>query len=253
MADENQNGSEGDLLHLLDATYPLLQKFRETCPGTFKHSQSLVSMMESISMALDLDVNFMKVVAQYHDIGKINNPKYFTENQLDDTNPHDKLDPYMSYHIISRHVADGINILLNNHDFPRKLIEIISQHHGTTVVRYFFDKSGIDVEDIYRYKCTKPKCVEAASLMMADHIEAKSRSFIQAGKFDSADLTIDDTINELLDDGQLDEVYMKLGDLKKIKIALSKELEGSIQKRVDYEEAKNKKKSKSKEPENTEE
>ena len=255
MADENQNGnSEGDLLHLLDATYPLLQKFREACPGTFKHSQSLVSMIESISMALDLDVNFMKVAAQYHDIGKINNPKYFTENQLDDSNPHDKLDPYMSYQIISRHVADGVNILLNDCDFPRKLIEIMSQHHGTTVVRYFFNKSGIDVEDVYRYKCTKPKCVEAASLMLADHIEAKSRSFIQSGKFDSAEVTIDDTINELLDDGQLDEVYMKLGDLKKIKIALAKELEGSIQKRVDYEEAKTKKevKPKEKKPKDTE-
>ena len=243
MAEDNINEiNEGDLLHLLDATYPLLQKFREACPGTFKHSQALVSMMEGISMALDLDVNFMKIVAQYHDIGKINNPKYFIENQLDEENPHDKLDPYMSYQIISRHVSDGVNILLNNGDFPRRLIEIISQHHGTTIVRYFFAKAGIDIEDIYRYKCTKPKCVEAASLMLADHIEAKSRSYIQSGKFNSADAIIDDTINELLDDGQLDEVYMKLGDLKKIKIALAKELKGSVQKRVDYEEAKSKKK-----------
>jgi len=241
MADENNIQNEVDLTHLLDATYPLLQKFREACPGTFKHSQAVVSMMEGISIALDLDVNSMKVVGQYHDLGKINNPKYFTENQLDDDNPHDKLDPYMSYQIISRHVSDGINMLLNNSDFPRKLIEIISQHHGTTIVRYFFDKSETDVEDIFRYKCTKPKCVEAAALMLADHIEAKSRSLIQSGKFDSANV-VDDTVNELLDDGQLDEVYMKLGDLKKIKEALTKELEGSYQKRVDYDEAKGKKK-----------
>ena len=238
MADKpNAENGDNDLLPLLDATYPLLQKFRETCPGTFKHSQALVSMMENVSVALDLDVNFMKVVAQYHDIGKINNPKYFSENQLDDENPHDKLDPYISYQIISRHVADGVNILINNSDFPRKLIEIISQHHGTTVVKYFFDRSDTDIEDIYRYKCNKPECVEAASLMMADHIEAKYRSFIQARKFDATNI-IDDTINGLIDDGQLDEVYMKLGDLKKIKEALAKDLEGSFQKRVDYEEAK---------------
>jgi len=246
MADETNEQSDLDLTHLLDATYPLLQKFRENCPGTFKHSQALVSMMEGISIALDLDVNSMKLVGQYHDIGKINNPKYFAENQLDDSNPHDKLEPYMSYQIISRHVADGTNILLNNKDFPRKLIEIMSQHHGTTVVRYFFDKSKTDIEDVYRYKCTKPKCVEAAALMLADHIEAKSRSLIQSGKFDSANV-VDDTVNELLDDGQLDEVYMKLGDLKKIKEALTKELEGSYQKRVDYDEAKGEKKVKSKE------
>ena len=241
MADET-NSSEStekksELTHLLDATYPLLQKFRELCPGTFKHCQALVSMMEGISIALDLDVTSMKVIAQYHDIGKMNNPRYFTENQLDDENPHDKLDPYMSYQIISRHVADGVTILLNNSDFPRRLIEIISQHHGTSVVRYFFTKSGSDIEDIYRYKCAKPQCVEAAALMLADHIEAKSRSLIQAGKFDSSNV-VDDTVNQLLDDGQLDEVYMKLGDLKKIKEALIKELEGSYQKRVDYDKAK---------------
>jgi len=245
MVDEINNNNEVDLTHLLDATYPLLQKFRENCPGTFKHSQALVSMMEGISIALDLDVNSMKVIAQYHDIGKMNNPKYFTENQLDDDSPHDKLDPYMSFQIISRHVADGANILLNDKDFPRKLIEIMSQHHGTSIVKYFFDKSNTDIEDVYRYKCTKPKCVEAAALMLADHIEAKSRSLIQAGKFDSTNI-VDDTVNELLDDGQLDEVYMKLGDLKKIKEALTKELEGSYQKRVDYDEAKTQKKSKSK-------
>lgn len=242
MTDENTNESnDGDLLPLLDATYPLLQKFRETCPGTFKHSQALVSMLENVSIALELDVNFMKVVAQYHDIGKLNNPKYFSENQLDEENPHDKLDPYMSYQVISKHVADGVNILLNDHAFPRKLIEIISQHHGTTIVRYFFDKSNTDIEDIYRYKCTKPQCVEAAALMMADHIEAKCRSHMQTGECDVSSI-IDDTINQLLDDGQLDEVYMKLGHLKKIKVALSKDLEGSYQKRVDYEEAKSKKK-----------
>jgi putative nucleotidyltransferase with HDIG domain len=179
----------------------------------------------------------MKVAAQYHDIGKINNPRYFTENQLDDESPHDKLDPYMSYQIISRHVADGVTMLLNNPDFPRRLIEIISQHHGTSIVKYFFTKSGSDIEDVYRYKCTKPQCVEAAALMLADHIEAKSRSLIQAGKFDSSNV-VDDTVNELLDDGQLDEVYMKLGDLKKIKEALIKELEGSYQKRIDYDKAK---------------
>lgn len=241
---EESNTEGSELNFLLDSTYPLLQKFREACPGTFKHSQALVSMMESISMALDLDVTFMKVAAQYHDIGKINNTKFFTENQMeDDPDPHENLDPYMSYQIISKHVSDGVNILINDENFPRKVIEIISHHHGTSVIKYFFDKSDTDIEDLYRYKCSKPECIEAAALMLGDHIEAKSRSLMQAGKFNPKE-TIEGTVNSLLNDGQLDSVYMKLGDLKKIKEALAKELEGIYQRRVDYDEAKTEKKDK---------
>ncbi len=244
MTEEHANNDGNELNILLDSTYPLLQKFRELCPGTFKHSQALVSMMESISMALDLDVTFMKVAAQYHDIGKINNAKFFTENQMeDDPDPHENLDPYMSYQIISKHVSDGVNILINDENFPRKIIEIISHHHGTSIIKYFFDKSDTDIEDLYRYKCSKPECIEAAALMLGDHIEAKSRSLMQAGKFNPKE-TIEGTVNSLLNDGQLDSVYMKLGDLKKIKEALAKELEGIYQRRVDYDEAKTEKKNK---------
>ena len=248
MANNEQNGTEDkeDLSILLDSTYPLLQKFREAAPGTYKHSQALMSMMESISMALDLDTNFMKVASLYHDVGKMYNPKFFTENQLaEEGNPHDNIDPRMSYQIISRHVSDTVNILINDCKFPRKLIEVVSQHHGTNVVKYFFEKSGTDVEDVYRYKCTKPTCVEAAALMICDHVEAISRSKYQAGKLNPIEV-IEYTISMLLDDGQLDEVVMKLGDLKRIKEALGKELEGVYQKRVDYDEAKNEKKSKKK-------
>ena len=86
---------------IIDSTYPLLQKFREVCPGSFKHSQSLAAMVESVSMSLDLDVDFMKAVCLYHDIGKINAPEYFSENQLEEGDPHAKIDPWMSYQIIS--------------------------------------------------------------------------------------------------------------------------------------------------------
>ena len=161
------------------------------------------------------------------------NPKYFTENQLEDENLHEKLDPKISFQIISRHVADTALILLNDKNFPRDLIEMICQHHGTNIVQYFFDKSGSDVEDNFRYKAEKPKAVESMILMICDSIEAKSRSYIQAGKFDPK-AVIEGTINSLLKDGQLDEVVMRLGDLQKIKEALAKELEGTYQKRVDY-------------------
>ena len=242
MADENQSNGEkekkDELLFLLDSSYPLLNKFRETCPGTFKHSQALSAMVEGVAISLDLDVTFMKVAAHYHDIGKMFNPKYFTENQLEDENPHEKLDPLISFQIISRHISDTALILLNDGHFPLEVITIATQHHGTSVMKYFFEKSKTDVEDHFRYKGEKPKDVESAVLMICDSIEARSRSEIQAGK-GKLDPTfiIEDTINTLLSDGQLDDVVMRLGDLQKIKDALAKELEGTFQKRVDYKKA----------------
>jgi putative nucleotidyltransferase with HDIG domain len=235
----DSKGKIDDLSILLDSSYPLLQKYRETCPGSFKHSQTLMGIVEGIASALDLDVQFMKVAAMYHDIGKIYNPKYFTENQMQDENPHDNLDPLISFQIISRHVSDTALILMNDDKFPRDLIKIACQHHGKCVMKYFFDKSGSDIEDIFRYKCQKPTCVEGAILMVCDCIEARSRAEVQSGKgsFNPKEI-IDETINSLLSDGQLDDVVMRLGDLQKIKDSLAKELEGTFQKRVDYKKAK---------------
>lgn len=221
---------------LLDSKYPLLQEFREKAPGTFKHSQSLMSMIEGVCISLELDVDKMKAAALYHDVGKMFAPKYFSENQLEDENIHDNLSPDMSYQTITRHVSDSVMILINNLDFPRDVIEIISQHHGTTVLRYFCDRAK-GKDDDYRYKTTKPNSIESMVLMVCDSIEAMSRALAQAGKFDP-NKVINESIQKLIDDGQLDEVTMKLGDLKKIKHALAKELEGVYQKRVDYEEIK---------------
>jgi len=236
MSDEtNATEVEQSFSFLLDSKYPLLQEFRDKCPGTFKHSQSLMSMIEGISLSLDLDVDRMKVAALYHDVGKMFSPKHFSENQLEDENIHDDLAPEVSYQIITRHVSDSVMVLLNNPNFPREIIEIISQHHGTTILKYFFDKSKSTKDEDYRYKTTKPTCIESMVLMVCDAVEATSRALAQAGKFDP-NKVINETLQRLVDDGQLDEVTMKLGDLKKIKHALAKELEGVYQKRVDYED-----------------
>lgn len=239
--DKEKNGDEekNGLKELLETSHPLLQKFRETCPGSYKHSQNLAAMIEGVSISLGLDVTYMRVASFYHDIGKIINPNYFTENQLDDENPHEKLDPNISYQIISRHVSDTAMILLNDEKFPRDLIKIAIQHHGTSIMKYFFKKSGSDIEDHFRYKGIKPTCVESAVLMICDCLEATSRSQVQKRGSDfNPSIVIEDTINGLLSDGQLDEVVMRLGDLQKIKEALAQELQGSYQKRVDYAKAK---------------
>lgn len=249
--DSSQNGDskqEGnELSKLLDPNYPLLKKFRDTCPGTYKHSQNLSSMVEGVSISLGLDVSYMKVASIYHDIGKMINPSYFSENQVDSDNPHDKLDPRISYQIISRHVSDTAMILMNDDNFPRELIQMASQHHGSTVMRYFFDKSGSEVDDYFRYKSEKPTRVEAAILMICDCIEARTRSELQKMGIDfNPGSIIEDTINSLLSDNQLDDVVMRLGDLQKIKDALCKELQGTYQKRVDYSKAKEESDSKKK-------
>jgi hypothetical protein len=225
---------EFDLKQLLDSSYPLLKDFRDACPGTFKHSQSVVSMIEGISLSLDLNVNEMKVMAQYHDIGKMLNPKYFTENQLEDENLHDKLDPLMSYQIITRHVSDTAMILIGDDNFPRHIIKKISQHHGTTVLKFFYDKARDLDKDAFRYNSQKPSSIEAMLLMICDNIEARSRSYTQNGKDFNPTEVIEKAINSLMSDSQLDE--LKLGDLRKIKEALGKELEGTYQKRVSYPE-----------------
>ena len=238
--------SQHELSFLLDTSYPLLKTFRQACPGTYKHSQTLSAMVEGVSLDLGLDVIFMKVACMYHDIGKLYNPEYFTENILDNEDPHENLDSWMSYQIISTHVAHTTNILLNSGDFPSDLIKVVSQHHGNGVIEYFYNKSikfstatsTIRNKDAFRYHCTRPQSVEAAVIMIVDHMEATSRSLFQAGKLDPLQV-IEQTINNLLDDGQLDEVTMKLGDLKRIKMSMASELEGTFQKRVDYAEVKN--------------
>jgi len=241
MEENHQNGDKekNDLAKYLDSDFPLLKEFRDKCPGTFKHSQEVSSMVEGVTMALGSDITKIKVAATYHDIGKMFHPDYFTENQLDDENPHDKLDPYVSSLIISRHVSDTA-LILQQWEFPPEIIRLACQHHGTSIIRYFFDKSGSDLEDKFRYKSEKPQSVQSMVLMLCDCISAKSRSVIQAAgkeKFDPAEI-IQQTYNELEQDRQISEVVMKLGDVATLKEALAKELQGMYQKRVDYNKAK---------------
>ena len=234
----NGEKEKSDLSKYLDSDFPLLKEFRTKCPGTFKHSQTVSSMVEGVCLALDLDVTYMKVVAIYHDIGKMFHPEYYTENQMDEDNVHDKLDPYTSFLIISRHVSDTA-LILTREGFPPDLIRLSCQHHGTGVVKYFFDKSKTELEDRFRYNGETPKTIEAMVLMLCDHLEARSRSMIQHDKesFDPTDVVLQ-VWEELESDRQTADVVMKLGDVATLKEALAKELGAMYQKRVDYKKAK---------------
>ena len=222
---------------LFDIKSPLLERFREIAPGTFRHSQNVSLLCESIAVELDLNIDLMKTAGMYHDIGKMNAPEMFSENQSGEDNVHDKLDPSISYQIITRHVGDSIVKILQLPDFPDKvrLMDIISQHHGNTILRFFYKKSKSKVDDTYRYKTPAPGSIEAAVLMICDSVEATARSLDSNDKLgDVKDrrAVINTTVDRLTQDYQLDDI--KVGDLRKIKTLLHKEMENIYHKREAY-------------------
>lgn len=228
------------LKDLLDAKFPLMEKFREIAPGTHKHSVNVSNFCESVALELDLDTDFLKVCGLYHDIGKMNAPDYFSENQ-NGKNIHDDLDPLMSYQIITRHVSDTVLLLLNQtadgEHFPErfKLLEVVSQHHGNTVLRYFYKKSKSEIDDHFRYKSIPPQSIEAAVLMICDAVEATARSLATVNELKETQdrrAVVNTNIDTLMQDGQLDDI--KVGQLKKIKSVLYKELENVYHKREAY-------------------
>ncbi len=217
---------------------PLLEKFRELAPGSYKHCLNVSNMCETIAMELDLDKELLKCAALYHDIGKINNPIYFSENQPSDENPHDSLDPLMSTMIITKHISEGVMILFQN-DFPKEVIKIISQHHGDSVVQAFYNKAKKTQsnENKFRYKADKPQDLESALLMIVDSVEATAKSKFTLSKENDKSFVQDvitTTIDRLADDNQLDN--MTLGVLKVVKNVLKKELESVYHKRVVYDD-----------------
>ena len=224
----------------LDLDMPLLKEFKTAAPGTFKHSQNVMGICETIALEIDLDPIIMKVCALYHDIGKMFNPRVFSENQEDENNPISDMEPKVAFQVLSRHVSDGAMILINQTEMPREIISIITKHHGSTILRGVFvgkKKNGVD-EELFRYKSPKPDCEYSSILMIVDSVEATARAMFNAGKLNTPkDRTgvIDDTIDRLSSDQQLDE--MKVGILRRVKIILGRELSSIYQKRVPYTDA----------------
>jgi len=221
---------------VMEANFPLLDKFRELAPGSYKHCQNVSNICENIAAELELDIDLLKCSALYHDVGKLNNPAYFSENQTNGTNMHDSLDPFISCQILTRHVGDSVLYLLQEPEIPKEIIPIISQHHGDTILQSIYQKSKGEPEDKYRYKCKKPETTETAILMIVDSVEATARALFNSKNESKKFITkaINDTIDRLIDDGQLDT--MKIGVLKIVKKVLFKELESIYHKRLVYTE-----------------
>lgn len=232
------------LLELSDFNHPLLRQLSEKAPGTFHHSITIGNLAEAAAEAIGANSILARVGGYYHDIGKMNNPEYFVENQNPGQNKHSKLRPRMSALIITSHVKEGMTLAREN-NLPEKVIDFIPQHHGTTRVSYFFDKAlkqaasrknPKDVnEDDFRYPGPKPQTKEAGILMLADAVEATTRS-IEDLTPQKLEQSIENTIKQRFIEGQLDECDLTLRDLTKIKEAFLKILSGIHHHRIKYPE-----------------
>jgi hypothetical protein len=233
------------LLELTDFNHPLLRRMQLEAPGTYHHSLVVAQLSENASNAIGANPLLARACSLFHDIGKVVSPAYFTENQRDATNPHEEKDPAASAAIIRQHVVDGVE-LAQRHHLPRAVVDVIRQHHGTTLVRFFYLRAqamsqspfpGAEPPAVsdrpFRYEGPKPQFKESAVVSLADGVEAITRSMrtITAEKLSSL---IDRLISERVADAQLDEAPLTFEDLAKIKNSFTFTLLNMLHARVAY-------------------
>jgi hypothetical protein len=227
------------LLELGNLNLPIFKDMAIEAPGTYHHSIVVGNLAEAGARYIDGDPVLARVGAYYHDMGKLKKPEYFIENQIGMKNPHDLLKPQMSALIIISHVKDGIE-MAKKMKLPRKIIEVIEQHHGTTMIEMFYKKASEESKDAnqdsFRYPGPRPKTKETALVMLADSVEAAARGerSITASKLQKI---VKGNIEKKFNDGQLDDCPITRYDLEQIKAAFMPILTGVFHPRVDYEGA----------------
>jgi len=226
------------LLELLDFNHPLLKKLATEAVGTYHHSLIVGNLTERAAEAIGANPLLARVGSYYHDIGKVVNTQIFTENNEDSPEIHDNLDPQESARLIRNHLAEGIE-LAQKYKIPQPVIDIIRQHHGNSLIRFFYDKaqkSGNPVpQDEYRYPGPLPQSKEAVLVMLADIVESTTKAKTIENEEDIAQI-IDAAINRLIKENQLDEAPITLKDLMIVKESFIPVLESIYRKRLDYPE-----------------
>ncbi|RXE59906.1 HD family phosphohydrolase [Acetivibrio mesophilus] len=231
------------LLEFANPNQPLLKRLLMEAPGTYHHSLMVGNLAEAGTEAIGGNALLARVGAYFHDIGKLKRPNFFIENQMNG-NPHDKMTANLSALVITSHIHDG-NEMAKKHKIPLPIRDIILQHHGTTLVAYFYhkakmaEKSENVEEENFRYDGIKPTTKEAAVVMMADSVEAAVRSMTDKteGKIEGL---IRKIIKDKLDDGQLDHCSLTLKDLDNIAKAFMKVFSGVFHAREEYPEVRRK-------------
>ncbi|HWO57945.1 MAG TPA: HDIG domain-containing protein [bacterium] len=229
------------LLELSNLNHPLLKRLSLEAPGTYHHSIVIGNLSEAAAEAIGANALLARVGAYYHDIGKMEKPEYFVENMRHTKSKHDKLSPSMSALILERHVKGGKELALE-HNLPDAVIDFIEQHHGTTVMSFFYQKAlkqspdeGV-VEEEYRYPGPKPQTRETAILMLADSVEAVTRT-LDDPKPGRVQAVVQKVIADKFLAGQLEECNLTLRDLHRIEQAFLKILLGVFHQRIDYPSA----------------
>jgi putative nucleotidyltransferase with HDIG domain len=226
------------LLELSDLNAPLLRELSRKAPGTYAHSIGVANLAEAACLAVGANALLARAGVYYHDVGKMENPQYFVENQPKGRNPHDRLSPSRSAAIIREHVRDGLKIA-SEHRLPPFIRDFICEHHGTSVISYFLDKaksespeSDVDPAD-FAYPGPKPQSRETAIVMLADGIESATR-VLQDPTPERIQATIDAIVQARIDEGQLDQCTLTLRDLERSKAAFARILIGMYHRRIEY-------------------
>src|SRR5467141_618067 len=226
-----------ELRELGDPNHPLLRQLLLRTPGTYHHSLLVGNLAERSAEVIGADPLVARVGAYYHDIGKMRNPSAFIENQTG-TNPHDELDPLVSAGIVAAHVRDGLS-LADRYHLPPMIREMIPAHHGTSVVRYFFQiaqqRGQTPNEAAFHYPGPRPRTKEAAIVMLADGTEASVRSLAEK-KPETIRAMVERIVDDRLREGQLDECDLTLRDITRIKDAFCELLLGVYHERIPYPE-----------------
>jgi hypothetical protein len=232
--------SDTTLLELADTNQPLLRKLADEAPGSFQHSLQVANLAEEAARITGANLLLVRAGALYHDIGKIANPAFYIENQTEGVSPHESLNPEESARIIINHVRNGVT-LARNFKIPVQIIDFIRTHHGTTIAYFFFKKYtemnpwDTSKESDFTYPGPKPFSKETALVMMADAVEASSRSMINYSE---------ESINELVErivylqeqDGQFSDIPLTFKDISDIKNAFKKRLLNIYHLRIAYPE-----------------
>jgi hypothetical protein len=228
------------LLELANLDHPLLRKMIVNAPGTYQHSFIVGNLAEAAAKAVGANSLLAKVGSYYHDIGKMKNPTFFIENMIGIRNKHDKIQPSLSALIITSHVREGVE-MARKHKLGQDIIDIIQQHHGTTLVTFFYNKAKA-IEDAsvsevreadYRYDGPKPQSREAAIVMVADSCEAASRT-LKTPTYPKVRDMVRKIVQSKVADGQFDECDLTFRDLHQIEKSVEKVLMAQYHTRIDY-------------------
>lgn len=226
------------LLELSDLNAPLLRELSRKAPGTYAHSINVANLAEAACLAIGANALLARAGVYYHDVGKMENPQYFVENQPKGRNPHDRLPPLRSAAVIRDHVRDGLRIAAE-HRLPPFIHDCIREHHGTGLISFFFEQArrddpeaDVDPAD-FAYPGPKPQSRETAVVMLADGIESATR-VLQDPTPERIRATIDAIVEARVREGQLDQCPLTLRDLERVKDAFGRILVGMYHRRIEY-------------------